>query len=305
MAPLEGPVAIAALADAVLLGCVIVQSCMYFKNSERKVWLLTILVSLILLLLLSHLSCMAAWLWASMQADIANISVPGFATILFGLSSVFGAVILLFERFFFSYRILKETNNHLLAFAFFILCIFSFTAGVGAASVFFMNATADITSQLGGKWIFPLMIISGLVCDMAISIAAAYCLRSQIPTDITDAMGRVTRLFHFLAETGCVTSLFGLVTVIVVSISPTSLKNTPDVVAVLADEIEPLFVSMPGVFANAFLAALNSRSQLCDDITHQRRFGIGEELIDSTVKRQPIMIAISHRVEKHSEKNPV
>ncbi|KAG9308791.1 hypothetical protein JVU11DRAFT_11416 [Chiua virens] len=293
MAPLEGPVAIAALADAVLLGCVIVQSCMYFKNSERKVWLLTILVSLILLLLLSHLSCMAAWLWASMQADIANISVPGFATILFGLSSVFGAVILLFERFFFSYRILKETNNHLLAFAFFILCIFSFTAGVGAASVFFMNATADITSQLGGKWIFPLMIISGLVCDMAISIAAAYCLRSQIPTDITDAMGRVTRLFHFLAETGCVTSLFGLVTVIVYWPTRSNLAWIS------------LFVSMPGVFANAFLAALNSRSQLCDDITHQRRFGIGEELIDSTVKRQPIMIAISHRVEKHSEKNPV
>lgn len=45
MAPLEGPVGVGALVDAVLLGCVFVQSCMYYKNSRRDTWLLKVLVS--------------------------------------------------------------------------------------------------------------------------------------------------------------------------------------------------------------------------------------------------------------------
>jgi len=45
MAPLEGPVGVGALIDAVMLGCVIVQSCVYYKNSRGDAWLLKVLVS--------------------------------------------------------------------------------------------------------------------------------------------------------------------------------------------------------------------------------------------------------------------
>jgi hypothetical protein len=62
---------------------------------------------------------------------------------------------------------------------------------------------------------------------------------------------------------------------------------------------------MPGVFANAFLAALNARGQLCGDIEHQRTLNIGNQFIDDRPKRPPIMIAISKKVEKHSENSPV
>ena len=74
---------------------------------------------------------------------------------------------------------MKASNNHLLAFIFFSSCIFSFTAALGAACVFFTNAPADLTTQLSSTWIFPLVIISGLVCDLAINAVTAFYLRSQ------------------------------------------------------------------------------------------------------------------------------
>lgn len=81
---------------------------------------------------------------------------------------------------------MKASNNHLLAFVFFVFCIFSFTAALGAACVFFTSATTELTSQLSSSWIFPLVIISGLVCDLAINIATAFCLRTQTRTEIAE-----------------------------------------------------------------------------------------------------------------------
>lgn len=148
---------------------------------------------------------MAAWLWASAQADTGDASIADYAAILFGVSNVLGAMILFFERVshhpplpssidpktsqcFFTHRILKVSNNHLLTFIFFIFCIFSFTAALGAASLFFTNATADLTSQLSGGWIFPLVILSGLACDLAISIVTAFYLRYQTPIEIAECV---------------------------------------------------------------------------------------------------------------------
>lgn len=45
MVPLEGPVGVSALVDAILLGCLVVQSCVYYKNSQAGGWLLKVLVS--------------------------------------------------------------------------------------------------------------------------------------------------------------------------------------------------------------------------------------------------------------------
>lgn len=45
MAPLEGPVGVGALVDAVLLGCVFMQSCVYYNNPRHDTWLLKLLVS--------------------------------------------------------------------------------------------------------------------------------------------------------------------------------------------------------------------------------------------------------------------
>ena len=47
MASLEGPVGIGALVDAVMLGCALVQSCVYYKNSRGDMWLSKVLVSLL------------------------------------------------------------------------------------------------------------------------------------------------------------------------------------------------------------------------------------------------------------------
>jgi hypothetical protein len=81
---------------------------------------------------------------------------------------------------------MKASNNHLLAFVFLVFCIFSFTAALGAACVFFTNATADLTSQLSSSWIFPLVIFSGLVCDLAINTATAFYLRSQTQMEVAE-----------------------------------------------------------------------------------------------------------------------
>jgi len=294
MAPLEGPVGVGALVDAVLLGCVFVQSCVYYKNCRRgKACLLKVLVSLILLFSLSYLGFLATWVWASAQVNTGDASVPGYATILLGVASVLGATILFLERCFFAHRILTASNNHLLAFVFFILCIFSFTAALGAASIFFVNATADLTSQLSNSWIFPLVIISGLVCDLAISVATAFYLRSQTPTEVADSLGRAAWLFFLVAETGSVTSLVDVAAVIVYWSTKTNFAWVG------------LLVSMPGVFANTLLAALNARGCLRADIDHQRTLKIDDKLIDERPKRPPIMITISKKVEKHSEKSPV
>jgi hypothetical protein len=131
--------------------------------------------------------------------------MPGYATILFGVSGVLSATILFLERCFFSVRILQVSNNHLLAFVFFISCIFSFTAALGAASVFFVNATADLASQLSSSWIFPFVIISGLVCDLAISVTTAFYLRAHTPTEVADASRHVSGLLLLVAETSSVT----------------------------------------------------------------------------------------------------
>ncbi|KAI9566169.1 hypothetical protein HD554DRAFT_1198169 [Boletus coccyginus] len=292
MAPLEGPVGVGALIDAVMLGCVIVQSCVYYKNSRGDAWLLKVLVSLVLLLLFSHLGCMAAWLWASVEGNTGDASVPDSATILFGVSSVCGATILFLERCFFSHRIMKASDNHMLAFVFFVWCIFSFTAALGGASVFFTNGTADLTSQLDSNWVFPLVILSGLVCDLATNIATAVYLRSETPTEAVDALGRIARLLLLAAETSIVTSLFDVAAVIVYWSTKTNLAWVG------------LFVLMPGVFANTFLAALNARGHLCADIEHQR-VKINDKLINGQGKRPPIKITISEKVGKLSENSPV
>ncbi|KAF8423715.1 hypothetical protein L210DRAFT_3560573 [Boletus edulis BED1] len=291
MAPLAGPVGVGAFVDAIMLGCVIVQSCMYYKNFRGDAWLLRFLVLLVLFLLLSHLGCMGAWLWETHKMNAGDEPMPIYATILFGVSGVCGAVILFLERCFFSYRIMKASRNHLLAFLFFLLCIFTFTPALGAASLFFTNPTADLTSQLSHSWIFPLVVISGLACDLAINIATAVYLRSQ--TQVADALGHVSRLLCWAAETSIVTSLFGLAAVIVYCVAKTNLAWLG------------LYIFMPGVFANAFLVALNARGHLCADIQHQRVFKIGEQLIDKRAKKPPVRIVISKQTEKQSEKSPV
>ncbi|KAF8547672.1 hypothetical protein OG21DRAFT_859183 [Imleria badia] len=132
---------------------------------------------------------MAAWLWASTEVDARDASVPDYATILFGISSVCGAVILFFQRCFFSHRIMKASNNHMLAFVSLIFCIFSFTAALGAACVFFTHSTADLARQLSSVWIFPVVIILGLVCDLVINFSTAFCLRCQTPTEVAECAG--------------------------------------------------------------------------------------------------------------------
>lgn len=81
---------------------------------------------------------------------------------------------------------MKASNNHLLAFVFFVWCIFSFTAALGAASIFFTSGTADLTNQLDSSWIFPLVFLSGLVCDLATNVATAIYLRSEAPTEAVE-----------------------------------------------------------------------------------------------------------------------
>ena len=79
---------------------------------------------------------------------------------------------------------MKLSNSHLLAFLFFVLCIFTFTAALGAATIFFTHATADLTSQLSNSWIFPLVLISGLTCDLAINFVTGFYLRSQTLAEV-------------------------------------------------------------------------------------------------------------------------
>lgn len=45
LAPLEGPIGIGAMVDAIMLGCAIVQSCMYYMNFKGDKWPLKVLVS--------------------------------------------------------------------------------------------------------------------------------------------------------------------------------------------------------------------------------------------------------------------
>ncbi|KAH0832344.1 hypothetical protein J3R83DRAFT_13360 [Lanmaoa asiatica] len=238
---------------------------------------------------------MAAWLWASAQANTGDASVPHYATILFGVSSVLGTVILFLERCYFSRSILKASRNHLLAFVFFVFCVFTFTAALGAACVFFTNATADLTSQLSSTWIFPLVIISGLVCDLAITIVTAFYLRSQTLTEVADCLGWSTRMHAWR----CVL-LSRFVTVFDVTINPV-FANT-----LLAGSVTPPasrnpMTDTPPLRRNR----LNARGHLCADIQHQRTFKVGDKLIDERVNRPPIMITISKKVEKQSERSPV
>jgi len=186
---------------------------------------------------------------------------------------------------------MKASNDHLLAFIFFVFCIFSFTAALGTACVFFTNATADLTSQLSNTWIFPLVIISGLVCDLAINIATGFYLRSQ--TEVAHTLGRVARVLLLVAETSALTSIFGVAIVIVYWLTETNFSWVG------------LFVFMPGLYANTLLAALNARGHLYADIEHHRTSKVTDELIDGRAKKPPIIIEISKKVEKHSEKSPV
>ena len=118
---------------------------------------------------------------------------------------------------------MKVSNNHLLAFVFFIICIFSFTATLGAASIFFTNVTADLTNELSGSWVFPLVIISGLVCDLAISTTTAVCLRSQTPTEKAEYV--VLVLIHIRASMDCLRSALGRVAHLSISVAGQSLPE--------------------------------------------------------------------------------
>ena len=95
---------------------------------------------------------------------------------------------------FFSYRIVKTSNNHLLAFLSFVFCIFSFTAALGAACVFFTDETANLAPQLSSIWIFPVVLILGLICDLVINVATAFCLRSQTRTEVAECVVFVSLL---------------------------------------------------------------------------------------------------------------
>lgn len=54
---------------------------------------------------------------------------------------------------------------------------------LGAACIFF-TGTKDLMNQLYGGWIFPLFIVSGLVCDLAISVTIAFYLRFRPSTEV-------------------------------------------------------------------------------------------------------------------------
>ncbi|KAF9219188.1 hypothetical protein BS17DRAFT_436728 [Gyrodon lividus] len=285
MVPLEGPVGVGMLVDSILLGCALMQSCLYYKNAREDRWLQKGLVALILFFLITHFGCSAIWLWANTRVDIANTAEPTYATVAFGISKLFGAILLFVERCFFARRVSKLSNNRLLTFIFAVLCAFTFAVALVAATVFFTPVATDLTSQLSQNWIFPLAIISALVCDLTMSIAIALYLKGQAPFGVTHTGGIVNLLFLWAAETCIVTSFIDIATALTYWLARTNFAWVG------------LFALMPGVFANSLLAALNVRGRLFVHIEHQSVINVDNKLINQKAKHKVSIVFLTRATD--------
>ncbi|KIJ61171.1 hypothetical protein HYDPIDRAFT_31649 [Hydnomerulius pinastri MD-312] len=268
--PLVGPVEVGVLVDTVLFGCALLQSCVYYKNSQRDRWPLKGLVALVLFFLIAHFGLLIGWLWNT-EVAVGGAAEPAYASVILGVVSILGAIVMVIGRCFFLSRIWKMSDNRLLASIFCILCAFTFTVALVASRAFFTPSTSDLTSQLNGDWIIPLAMVSALVCDLLTTTTISLYLRAQAHIAVTQFVLSPSERNPLTNTLHSTTGTIGLLCLW--AIEANLLTSSLDIAVVLSYWLAKdsfawfaLYTLMPGVFANSLLAAIHSRDRLVVDI---------------------------------------
>ncbi|KAH7928804.1 hypothetical protein BV22DRAFT_1126309 [Leucogyrophana mollusca] len=246
---LAGPIEVGAIATSFLLGCVAIQTYVYYIRFPADPLITKILVASVVIVEFAHLLSVGAGLWQATIEPLVNpapLSVfPYSADIIIALTIVISFCV----QSFFALRLLRLSGGRVLPLICLAMSTLSAVSGfVVTAHAFAMTSLVDFMEAQFST--LTLSLTAGAVCDLMITAALTYNLMKMRTT----SFGRTSRLIDVLIlwtiETGLAPCICALAVVACFA-------------AMQENYIwEGIYAVLAGIYANSLLAILNSRSSI-------------------------------------------
>jgi hypothetical protein len=251
--PTTGVLEIGILISGVLFGVVTTQVYVYHKNFPNdSLWLKLGLVDFMWLLELGHTMCIFHALYFYTILNYDNPKALVVAPVSLGISVVLHGIVTIMVQAYFTYRIYRFSPKPYLVPLF--SCLLMVTQLLAVTT---LSAEAIIVGQRSlieyldkWQWLLLTNLWLRVAADLTISVSLVIFLFKERNNAYKSTVLVVDKLIRWSIETGVVTSMLGIILVIVYL---TAKENF----AWLA-----MFMVLPKVFSNTLLANMNSRATL-------------------------------------------
>ncbi|KAH7925906.1 hypothetical protein BV22DRAFT_1128675 [Leucogyrophana mollusca] len=246
VAAVVGPVNITTVVTALLFGCSIIQTYIYYGAFAKDRHIIKIMVVAVMILELAHLACAVDSMWylsITVYVNPQKLAVWPVSGILMVPITV---VIRFLVQFYFTFRLWKLSDATLLSISCTILSLVAAATGFAVAGTAF--GMTDLNDYCATQRpLITLFLVSQAVADATITLALVYHLRQKRVMAFSRTATSIDKLILWTAETGFVSSTLAILIVIFfLTLEQTYVWNA-------------LYVCFGSVYANSFLAMLNGR----------------------------------------------
>ncbi|TDL19062.1 hypothetical protein BD410DRAFT_449165 [Rickenella mellea] len=232
---------------AIMYGLTLLQTYTYFKRYPRDKRFIRPLVVCLWFLDTLHLGLIFGcpyWYLIANFGDSSNLAETHWTM---NLQAVVNSFLAFIIQLFFSMRVYRLGQNLIVAAVACILAMIQFSIGIFFTARSFALGTYDKFGQL--TWAASLGLGSSATCDVVIAVSLCYFLRKN-RTEFPRTNTLISTLMTYSINTGALTNVCALCSVISFGISPTSFIWLS------------FFWIIGKLYVNSFLAVLNSRERL-------------------------------------------
>ncbi|KAI6042763.1 hypothetical protein EDC04DRAFT_881727 [Pisolithus marmoratus] len=245
-----GPLLVSLVLSAILYGCALVQTYVYYKLFAKDSWKFKCLVASEMFLQTAYLAFLILGLWYTVFTDYTQ-HPPIFGLVITSVSIVFSGPIALCTQAFFVFRLYTFSQQKVLPIFCSLLIVtqFVFTMVVTIAAAV---AAWGLPPQPWRHFIISTLFIT-ICTDTTIAMSMSYYLKAR-ELGIRRTARVVDRMVLYIMATGIITSISALA-------SGLSFIITPDNITWLG-----LLIIDSGLYTNSLLAALNARAKFSHEL---------------------------------------
>ncbi|KAF8167295.1 hypothetical protein B0H34DRAFT_681285 [Crassisporium funariophilum] len=249
-----GALQIGSLFAVFLFGIVTLQAHLYYNSFREDRWTYKVLVAVVWILEVGHTA------GVSYEVYNATITLYGRPQLLvrfpgLGAITAVGGMITLCVQGFFAlrlYRVLPKPYSYIGVFCF----LLSFLRCIGSIYLTVQAVTApNITVyRITWKWLISTLLTVGAVIDVIIAASMLYYLNKKRENALVRATRLIDSLIAYTIRTGLLTSVSAVTLLICFQLMPANLIWLA------------LYTFLAKLYSNSLLSALNSRTQIREDI---------------------------------------
>ncbi|KAH9934259.1 uncharacterized protein B0H18DRAFT_549193 [Fomitopsis serialis] len=242
----EGPALIGIFLNAMLYGAMITQTFFYFSTYKTDPTWIRIYVTVLFVADSLNAAFNLAWIYGVLINNFGNEEALGVGNWLFQTEEAMTGIISMQVQLFYAWRLYKLTGSKLIVAAVVMTSLLGGLSGIGTAVGVGMVREFAKLQKL--KIIVSLWLIGSAVCDVIITIALTWHLRSH-RTGFSRTDTLITKITQLIVSNGLLTAIFAVA----------------DIVAFLAtNKSYHLIFNFPlsKLYGNSAMSSLNARSIL-------------------------------------------